>query len=236
MANTRRSREWRIIPRPKVFNFKVDTVNGKKLATPTLVRVDAGQFTGTPRYVFKCYETFSVVGVAPAVNEARKEERLPPMVDEYNPGPFRLSYHFVTLVMVSPKDASKEAALEPKEALPKGPLGFLIGTYLTIEGVNDNTTGVKSLLNFKVDTVNGKRLETPVFVQVSKWPNGLERHVLKGYETLRHFGVPDAIRQGRVEAGLPPYAEMGMGYHIGYTFNTLSMTPKERPAFPQLPR
>ncbi len=76
---------------------------------------------------------------------------------------------------------------------PEGMLGYRIGTYLTIEGVRDDSgkTGQRTLA---VDTINGFTLPAPVSIWVENvvLPKG-ERCTLKGYETGRWIGVPDEV-------------------------------------------
>jgi len=78
--------------------------------------------------------------------------------------------------------------------IPVGRLGYKLGTYLTIEGVRDTKgkVGVQTLL---VDTINGKKIETPVSV----WIDNIEslpaekRCVIRGYESGKMIGVPDEV-------------------------------------------
>ena len=84
--------------------------------------------------------------------------------------------------------------------LPKGRTGLPIGSYLTIEGVRDDSKHY----NFKVDTVNGKKLDRPLFLSVEDSrlaSNG--RQVLKGYETIQMIGTPPAFHEAEREAGIP---------------------------------
>jgi hypothetical protein len=119
-----------------------------------------------------------------------------------------------------------------KQAVAKngpGSLDVSLGQLVTIEGVGDNTSGPKSLSNFKVDTVNGKKLEKPLLMHVGdgRW-DGAKRYVFKGYETLIQLGVPDAINEARREAGQPPLPVPGAAFGFHSRFNVLSVvSPKE---------
>ena len=86
---------------------------------------------------------------------------------------------------------------------PIGSLGVPVGDYVTIEGV----AVAGRLLN--VDTLNGRKLETPVAITVEdiEPPPKEGRVVLKGYETLKMIGVPPgeeaAAREEHRELQLP---------------------------------
>ena len=77
---------------------------------------------------------------------------------------------------------------------PLGGLGYVIGTYLTIEGVRAEgfKTGTRTL---SVDTVNGRKLELPRGVWVDNVESLPEstRCVLKGYESARWIGTPPEV-------------------------------------------
>ena len=119
-----------------------------------------------------------------------------------------------------------------KQAVAKnGPLSLHVslGQLATIEGVGDNTSGPKSLLNFKVDTVNGKKLEKPLLIYVTgAGMDGAKRYVFKGYETLIQLGVPNAINQARREGGQPPLPVPGAAFGFHSCFQVLSVVaPKD---------
>jgi hypothetical protein len=84
------------------------------------------------------------------------------------------------------------------EVIPRGSLGHRLGKYLTIEGVraeaDQGKVGVNTLL---VDTVNGKKLDTPVGVWVENvhpLPKAT-RCILRGYESGRMIGVPGEVAE-----------------------------------------
>lgn len=88
-------------------------------------------------------------------------------------------------------------------SIPMGFLGHRLGTYLTIEGVapqGGDKTGGHVL---RVDTVNGKKLETPVGITISgtgQISKG-ERCVFNGYESGGMMGIPDEVAE---KEHLPP--------------------------------
>jgi len=120
---------------------------------------------------------------------------------------------------ISPARPGRHAGLE----IPPGKLGHPLRTYLTIEGArwdtaNVKTAGAKTLL---VDTVNGKKLSSPVPVDLENLqdpglPKG-ERCVLRGHETGRMIGVPDEV--ARAEHILRPQA----GWQFWRTFVVASV-------------
>ena len=77
---------------------------------------------------------------------------------------------------------------------PLGGLGYVIGTYLTIEGVRAEgfKTGARTL---SVDTVNGRKLDFPIGIWVDNVESLPEstRCVLKGYESARWIGTPPEV-------------------------------------------
>ena len=83
-----------------------------------------------------------------------------------------------------------------------GKLGFPLGTYLRIEGVRaEEGKGAPSIL--MVDTVNGKKLDTPIGIRIEKLdslPRG-PRCILRGYETGKMVGVPPAVIEAAKEEG-----------------------------------
>ena len=92
------------------------------------------------------------------------------------------------------KEQGRKEVEEVGPWVPRGLLGNKLGTYLTIEGVRDESgfkVGIRTLL---VDTVGGKKLDKPVAV----WVNNLDlpakqRCVLKRYETGMMIGTPPAV-------------------------------------------
>ena len=77
--------------------------------------------------------------------------------------------------------------------IPNGRLGYLLGTYLTIEGVrvDKGKTGSRTL---SVDTVNGRKLSNrpKIWIENAEFqdlPPGT-RCVFKGYESGKMIGVP----------------------------------------------
>lgn len=80
--------------------------------------------------------------------------------------------------------------------IPNGRLGHPLGTYLTIEGVRAERpkSGVNTLL---VDTVNGKKLDTPIGIwvdNVDSLPKNT-RCILRGYESGKMIGVPREVTE-----------------------------------------
>jgi hypothetical protein len=72
-----------------------------------------------------------------------------------------------------------------------GHLGSPLGTFVNIEGTREERP-IKSANPMRVDTVDGKRLATPVVLEiqgVKELPKG-ERCVLRGYETGTMAGSP----------------------------------------------
>lgn len=81
------------------------------------------------------------------------------------------------------------------DGIPSGKLGFKLGTYLTIEGVAP-TNGIK-VGNMLVDTVNGKKLETPVAILVENVGSIPKegRLVIRGYESGKMIGLPHEVAE-----------------------------------------
>jgi hypothetical protein len=85
-----------------------------------------------------------------------------------------------------------------KAVVVVGTLEKPLGTYVTVEGVREN--GIKSGVGtLHVDTVNGKKLETPVSVVLENLDlQDGTRYVLRGYETVEMVGQPaDPEHPGR---------------------------------------
>ncbi len=120
---------------------------------------------------------------------------------------------------IPPARPSQDTHLE----IPPGKLGHPLGTYLTIEGARWDTANVKTAgpNTLLVDTVNGKKLGSPVPVHLENLqdpglPKG-ERCVLRGHETGRMIGVPDEV--ARAEHILRPQA----GWQFWRTFVVTSV-------------
>ena len=126
----------------------------------------------------------------------------------------------------SPKTADGQPAESPAPAiaiaprdLPAGKLGYRLGTYLTIEGSRwapDLSVKVDTVRALLVDTVNGKKLDSPLTVQLDnlqdpELPLG-QRCVLRGYETGRMVGVPREV--ARAENLRPAQ----VGWHFARSF------------------
>jgi len=98
-------------------------------------------------------------------------------------------------------------AVQPEgggSGIPMGRLGQRLGTYLTIEGVRmeEGKVGTQTLL---VDTVNGRKLSSPVGVWVENvkhpgLPKGT-RCIIRGYESGEMIGLPDAVAEAE---NIPP--------------------------------
>jgi hypothetical protein len=98
-----------------------------------------------------------------------------------------------TLLVIAALVVSSLAAAKADD-IPSGRLGYRLGTYLTIEGVRAETfkAGVNTLL---VDTVNGKKLDTPLGIwieNVESLPKAT-RCILRGYESGRMIGIPHGV-------------------------------------------
>jgi hypothetical protein len=109
------------------------------------------------------------------------------------------------LLSCSTSGTREVATSEPRASercpIRSGLLGHPLGSYLTIEGVRQKAgkVGVRTLL---VDTVNGRRLNTPTSIwidNVQELPSD-QRCVLRGYETGRMIGLPREVAEAE---GLP---------------------------------
>ncbi|TAL27014.1 MAG: hypothetical protein EPN94_02145 [Nitrospirae bacterium] len=117
--------------------------------------------------------------------------------------------------------------------IPMGKLGYPLGTYLTIEGIGvraekGKKVGVRTLL---VDTVNGKKLESPVSISieienVDVLPKAT-RCILRGYESGKMIGVPFEV--ARKEQVPMPAA---MWQFFRYFIVTSVVEPKELESIP----
>ncbi|MFC1611433.1 hypothetical protein ACFL6C_10770 [Myxococcota bacterium] len=114
-----------------------------------------------------------------------------------------------------PAEASpcKRPVAEPSMAdanMPQGRLGYPLGSYLVIEGVIGGARS-KAVPDILVDTVNGKRLPEPLGVGTQGLTNdvrsrlGGKRATLRGYESGRWIGVPDAVAEA--EGMVPSQAQ-----------------------------
>ena len=95
------------------------------------------------------------------------------------------------------------------EDLRMGRLGHWLGTYLAIGGVRE-TLGIVGPGQMLVDTVDGARLDPPVWI----WIEGVsltagERVELKGYESGRFTGMPEGVASA---TGLPR-TQAGWQFH-----------------------
>ena len=107
------------------------------------------------------------------------------------------------------RDVSTSAPAHGSPDIPLGKLGPALGTILTIEGVRivDLRKAPPSLCLVLVDAVNGKKLASPIKIDVENLeernlPVG-KRCVLRGYETGRMVGVPmEVARMKAAEAGM----------------------------------
>jgi len=94
--------------------------------------------------------------------------------------------------------------LAEAQDIPDGGLGHPLGTYLTIEGVRAPQQYMTDTVNtLLVDTVNGKKLDTPVRIcveNVESLPK--DTHcILRGYETGSMIGTPPAVIEAAKEDG-----------------------------------
>ena len=94
--------------------------------------------------------------------------------------------------------------LAEAQDIPDGGLGHPLGTYLTIEGVRAPQQYMSDTVNtLLVDTVNGKKLDTPVRIcveNVESLPK--DTHcILRGYETGSMIGTPPAVIEAAKEDG-----------------------------------
>ena len=116
----------------------------------------------------------------------------------------------VLCAMVVPDALGRSPAVQggaPVEAArprqPGGLLGDTLGIYLTIEGVLYDGKGKVESNTLMVDTVDGKKLDTPIGIlihNVRRLP-AKSRCVLKGYELGAMIGTPPAVPAATVEQG-----------------------------------
>ncbi|HEY8504817.1 MAG TPA: sigma-70 family RNA polymerase sigma factor [Gemmataceae bacterium] len=156
--------------------------------------------------------------------------------------------------------AAKAEPVRPRP--PGGILGDHLGVYMTIEGVRFEGRGKVETGTLLVDTVNGKKLEKPVALQVrgldypamTMGPLDLPagRCVLKGYESGQMIGFPGAVLLAAKERGVKitnrsqaawqwrPYfvaliAVEPEGLEIPWGRNDDRRTPPEAPRVPPPP-
>jgi len=98
--------------------------------------------------------------------------------------------------------------------LPKGKLGFPLGTYLRIEAYRTDY-GKGNLSNLMVYRVNEQKLDTPIGIyaeriELDSLPMD-KRCLLRGYETGKMIGQPPAIAKAAKEEGkpIPPGSQAG---------------------------
>jgi hypothetical protein len=87
--------------------------------------------------------------------------------------------------------------------MPIGSLGAPLGDYLTIEGTRAPKDDKNDACTLRVDTVNGKKLASPVDIWIDNIEDLPERGrcILKGYETVRTVGIPPAVEEAAKEKG-----------------------------------
>jgi len=106
----------------------------------------------------------------------------------------------VLYAQMNEPETKAELPREPRQ--PGGYLSNDVGKYVTIEGVlYDGNEKVESN-SLVVETVNGRKLETPAIVLIKnvRLPRR-ERCVLKGYELGEMIGSPPALREAAEENG-----------------------------------
>lgn len=99
-------------------------------------------------------------------------------------------------------DRSASARLRNGE-IPLGSLGVPLGDYLTIEGTRAPKNDRNAACTLRVDTVNGRKLASPVDIWIDNIEDLPERGrcILKGYETVRTVGIPPAVEEAAKEKG-----------------------------------
>jgi hypothetical protein len=121
-------------------------------------------------------------------------------------------------------------AIHQETGVPTGKLGFALGTYLTVEGEAAAPGAKVNPRTLVVDTVDGERLDRPVAVivdgpDVKLPPTG--RVIIRGYETGKMIGTPDAEIRAAVEAGRPVEASQA-AFQFYRTFVLLSWVEPAR--------
>ena len=84
----------------KFYNFRAEVVNGKKLKEALLIDVSNVPLKEGRRHILKGYESIKMVGEAPAVHEARREDGKPAIT---LPIPWQVHYYFVATSVVMPQ-------------------------------------------------------------------------------------------------------------------------------------
>lgn len=180
----------------------VDTVNGKKLATPTAVAVEnVKSLPESRRCILKGYETGGLIGVPPAVEEAAKEDGR--SVNEPQAG-WQFHRWFVALSVVEPTSAITLATpvrqwihlsdLNPLSlSRVVGCLGEPLGTRLTIGGVLAEHAMLPNALQVSETSQGTVPLAQPLAIEIRGQPQLQKgvRYRLEGYEAGEFSGPPD---------------------------------------------
>jgi hypothetical protein len=112
-----------------------------------------------------------------------------------------------------------------------GTLGFPLGTYLLIEGTRyapEQPALVPTDCVLVVDTVNGKKLSKPIWIEIegTVLTAGV-RYLFKGYEDGAMRGQPPALDQADREAGREPPVLQQSGWYFEFRFIPTSIvSPK----------
>lgn len=119
--------------------------------------------------------------------------------------------------------------------VPVGSLGFPVGSYLTVEGVEAE----RMLLGcpLRVDTVNGVKLAEPVILSIQNidaLPKD-GRVVLKGYESLQMIGASPAALAAAKEAGREATPQPQAGWQVHLTFFATSVVSSAEVKIKQAP-
>jgi hypothetical protein len=117
--------------------------------------------------------------------------------------------------------------------VPIGSLGYPLGTYVTIEGVQNRVFKTGPL---HVDRINGRKLPQPVDITIANLvlPEDV-RCVLKGYETATMIGQPPAIEAAAKEAGREPPDGPQAGWQVYLEFVPLSVVAPQSLHLPERP-
>ena len=120
--------------------------------------------------------------------------------------------------------------LAEAQDIPDGGLGHPLGTYLTIEGVRAPQQYMSDTVNtLLVDTVNGKKLDTPgrIWVENADSLPKDTRCILRGYETGSMIGTPPAVIEAAKEEG-KDFTPEQFGWRFQRGFIVLSVVePKD---------
>ena len=176
----------------KIEAMKVDVGNGKKLEQPLFLNVcnvvapKRGQ-----RYVFQGYEGQKWIGGNPDEQAARQLHVYFVVTSVVSPKDVKLSPdpYALPLPPTTPPPQSLPPDTPPPPPPPTGLFGHPPGTIVTIEGVME-VNKYFNLRNMKIDVVNGKKLEQPLFLDTCNFglTSGAQRYVLKGYESQEWIG------------------------------------------------